>query len=170
VLKITIDETSGERRWILQGRLVAVWVDELRKSWKSRQRGKSQCPCVIDLNNVTFIDKRGERLLRTMSNQGAQFVATGVYIRHVLEQITTHGKPHLSRLLSCLFAGFVATVLFVHPERTNADPLSIAIESRIVGEYNAKDKLEMQMMAAKWSEQQNPRNEAGGALQCYRRL
>lgn len=148
MLKITIDETSAERRWILQGRLVAVWVDELRKSWKSRRRSQNQSPCVIDLNNVTFIDKKGERLLRTMSKQGAQFVANGIYIRHVLEQIITHGKPHLSLLLSCLFAGFVATATFLFPTRTKADPVNVCMDKRTLIEFNAKHGVETRMIAA----------------------
>jgi hypothetical protein len=38
VLKITINETVTEKRWILEGRLVGPWVGELRRSWKKTQR------------------------------------------------------------------------------------------------------------------------------------
>jgi len=86
VLKITIDETSTEKRWILQGRLVGLWVSELRRTWKKTHRPENNRPCVVDLNDVTFIDEKGVRLLRAMSKQGAQFVATGIYIKHVLQQ------------------------------------------------------------------------------------
>ncbi len=37
MLKITITETLAERRWIVQGRLVAPWVGELRTTWKGAQ-------------------------------------------------------------------------------------------------------------------------------------
>ena len=86
MLRITIDETPTEKRWILQGRLVGVWVSELRRTWKKTPRLEDNRPCVIDLNDVTFIDEKGVRLLRAMSKQGAQFVATGIYIKHVLQQ------------------------------------------------------------------------------------
>jgi anti-anti-sigma regulatory factor len=86
VLRITIDETPTEKRWILQGRLVGLWVSELRRAWKNAHRTDNNRKCVVDLNDVTFIDKNGERLLRTMSKQGAQFIATGIYIKHVLQQ------------------------------------------------------------------------------------
>jgi anti-anti-sigma regulatory factor len=86
VLKITRTETSAEEKWILQGRLVGLWVSELRRSWKKTHRADNNRKCVVDLNEVTFIDKKGETLLRTMSKQGAKFIATGIYIRHVLEQ------------------------------------------------------------------------------------
>jgi anti-anti-sigma regulatory factor len=86
VLRITIDETSTEKRWILQGRLVGLWVSELRRTWKKTHRPENNLPCVVDLKDVTFIDEKGVRLLRAMSKQGAQFVATGIYIKHVLQQ------------------------------------------------------------------------------------
>ena len=86
MLRITIDETSTEKRWILQGSLVGLWVSELRRAWKKTQRPENNRPCVVDLNDVTFIDEKGVRLLRAMSKQGAQFVATGIYIKHVVQQ------------------------------------------------------------------------------------
>lgn len=86
VLKITRTETPTEEKWILQGRLVGLWVGELRRSWKKTRRTDNNRKCTVDLNEVTFIDKKGERLLRTMSNEGAQFIATGIYIKYVLQQ------------------------------------------------------------------------------------
>jgi hypothetical protein len=86
VLKITRMETPAEERWILQGRLVELWVSELRRSWKKTHRADDKSRCVVDLNEVTFIDKKGEALLRTMAKQGAQFIATGIYIKHLLQQ------------------------------------------------------------------------------------
>src|SRR5260370_20766301 len=86
VLKITKTETPPEETWILQGRLVGLWVGELKRSWKKTHRTDKKRKCSVDLNEVTFIDKKGERLLRTMSKEGAQFTATGIYTKHVLQQ------------------------------------------------------------------------------------
>jgi hypothetical protein len=86
VLKIIISETPEETRWILQGRLVGDWVDELRTSWKRKPRRQNAVPCVIDLNDVSFIDQKGERLLRAMGKKGAQFIATGIYIKYLLQE------------------------------------------------------------------------------------
>ena len=116
-LKITVTETQTENRWILQGRLVGPWVRELRTSWGKTHRTGNGRKCVLDLTDVTFIDKGGERLLRAMSRQGVQFVAGGIYIRHVLEQLKTNRKGGLSRFTACLFAGFVATVFSFSPSR-----------------------------------------------------
>jgi hypothetical protein len=86
VLKITRTETPDEEKWILQGHLVGLWVSELRRIWKETHRTDDNLRCIVDLNEVTFVDKKGERLLKTMSKEGARFVATGVYIKHMLQQ------------------------------------------------------------------------------------
>jgi anti-anti-sigma regulatory factor len=85
MLKITITDTATEERWILYGRLVAPWVDELKATWKRAHRAARERRCIVNLDEVTFIDKSGERMLRSMSNQGAQFVARDVYVKHVLD-------------------------------------------------------------------------------------
>ena len=95
MLKITIAETKTETRWILQGKLVGPWVHELRSSWKKRHRTQTDKGCVVDLNDVTFIDKNGERLLRAMSKKGVQLVADGIYIRHLIDMVKTKGKRGL---------------------------------------------------------------------------
>ena len=87
MLKITIMETATERRWIVQGSLVGPWVSELRTTWKRAHRSHDKRACVIDLNDVTFIDKSGARLLRSISKKGAQLIAGGMYVKHVVEQL-----------------------------------------------------------------------------------
>ena len=86
MLKITITETPMETRWILEGRLAGPWVSELRNAWTRTHQSQDKRTCIIDLNDVTFIDDAGERLLRTMSKEGARFIATGIYIKHVLQK------------------------------------------------------------------------------------
>jgi hypothetical protein len=86
VLKITRTETSAEEKWILQGRLVGLWVSELSRCWKETHRTGNNLKCIVDLNDVTFIDEKGERLLRIMSKQGVQFIASGIYIKHLLHE------------------------------------------------------------------------------------
>jgi hypothetical protein len=111
VLKITIMETPTERRWIVQGRLVGPWVSELRTTWKRAHRSQDRRACIMDLNDVTFIDKGGERLLRAISKKGAQLIARGMYVKHVLEQLKTDRKSGLTTLIMCLFAGLLTNAV-----------------------------------------------------------
>ncbi len=95
----------------MQGRLVGPWVSELRTTWKRAHKNQDNRTCIIDLNDVTFIDKSGERLLRAMSKKGAQLIARGLYVRHVLEQLKTGGRRGVVMLMVCLFAGLQTNVI-----------------------------------------------------------
>jgi anti-anti-sigma regulatory factor len=92
MLKITITSSATEENWTLYGRLVAPWVDELKTSWKRVRRTAQRRKCIVNLDEVTFIDKCGERMLRSMSNQGAKFVASDVYVKHVLDRLKCKSK------------------------------------------------------------------------------
>ena len=88
MLKITVTNTATVERWTLQGRLVVPWVNELKTSWKRARRAIRRRTCIVNLDEVTFIDKGGERMLRSMSKQGAQLVASDVYVKHVLNRLS----------------------------------------------------------------------------------
>jgi hypothetical protein len=104
VLKISIFETPTEERWILCGRLTAPWVRELRTSWKKNHRAIDGHPCIVDLAEVTLIDRSGERCLRIMMKQGAEFIAGGVYTRLVLERLIARRNHPLAGPFFGLFA------------------------------------------------------------------
>jgi hypothetical protein len=95
MLKVNFTETPTEQRWILQGRLIGPWVRELRASWKNNHRNDERRACIVDLHEITFIDKSGERLLRLLVREGAQCVASGVYIKHVLDRLAARATGRL---------------------------------------------------------------------------
>ena len=105
MLKISFTETPSEERWTLHGRLTAPWVRTLRAYWKRNHRRDKQRACIVDLNEITFIDKSGERLLRHLVREGAQCIATGVYVKHVLEQSAAKGKGSILNRLTGFFLG-----------------------------------------------------------------
>jgi ABC-type transporter Mla MlaB component len=111
MLRITIAEMATEQRWTLEGGLVGPWVGELRTCWKKRHRAQNGRTCTLDLRGVTFIDKGGQRLLQTMSKEGTQFIATGMYIKYVLDQLKPNGKRGLLKVLSCLFGALLGAVI-----------------------------------------------------------
>jgi hypothetical protein len=91
MLRIMISEGPIEQRWIVQGRLEAPWVEELETSWKTRRR-RAACRCVVDLTNVTSIDDRGKKVLKAMRRTGVEFIASGVYAKHIIELISSNYK------------------------------------------------------------------------------
>jgi membrane fusion protein (multidrug efflux system) len=101
MLKIRFTQTAAEEKWILHGRLAGSWVHELRTCWKVNHRADAARACIVDLNEVTFIDKSGQRLLRVLARDGAQFTASGIYTNHVIEHLNAQRKRRLSNQLGC---------------------------------------------------------------------
>jgi hypothetical protein len=95
MLKITNSATADEARWILCGRLAGPWVAELRSNWDQVRGWWRGRRCVIDLSDVVLIDENGEELLGELRDEGAELVARGVYIKHLLE--TLKSKRERSR-------------------------------------------------------------------------
>ena len=87
MLKITNSATVDEERWILSGQLAGAWVAELRSNWEQVRGRSGGRRYVIDLRDVTLIDESGEGLLGELRNEGAEFVAKGVYTKHILENL-----------------------------------------------------------------------------------
>jgi hypothetical protein len=99
MLKISMNETPTEEKWILCGRLTAPWVREFKINWKKNHRSGNGRTCIVDLDQITFIDKSGERFLRHLLKQGAQLMASGVYTRHVLENLAARNNSRMSNVL-----------------------------------------------------------------------
>src|SRR5690348_9321406 len=113
MLKISFTETPSEKRWILEGRLKQPWVCELKASWRKNYQTGKQRPCIVDLNEVTFIDKSGMRLLHMLMRAGAQFTASGIYTKHIIEQLKARRKSNLSNVLSILFVASLSILLSI---------------------------------------------------------
>ncbi len=72
----------------LEGKLAGPWVDELEKSWCSIREPPGDRALMVDLNDVTFIDRAGEMLLKQMHAAGTMLLAEGPYISQRLRRIT----------------------------------------------------------------------------------
>jgi outer membrane protein TolC len=124
MLKICFSETPSEERWTLHGRLTAPWIRVLRAYWKKNHRSGKQRACIVDLNEITSIDKSGERFLLLLVREGAQCIATGVYIKHVLKQLTTKGK---GSVLKRLAGFFLAAVIAAFAVRFGAECIATGV-------------------------------------------
>jgi ABC-type transporter Mla MlaB component len=87
MLRITVKEKGSEQRWTLQGRLTKECVAELVSTWQAARSRHSAGNRIVDLNEITVIDKSGEEVLSMMIGEGATFVATGLYTKHLLEAL-----------------------------------------------------------------------------------
>ena len=92
VLRITITDLSDEQRWSLQGGLVGAWATELKSRWREvRQAGEAR-KCIVELIEVTSIDRNGEAVLAEIMSQGCEFIASDVYTKHVLRSLRSELK------------------------------------------------------------------------------
>lgn len=101
VLRITINDEPMEQRWTLQGRLSGPWVAQLKANWETSHGLNGSRKCIVDVSGVTFVDLDGERVLATMIRDGAEFIATGVYTKHVLEMLAKRRQRWIRKLLGC---------------------------------------------------------------------
>ena len=89
MLRITVQEDGTLWRLHLAGRLAGAWVAETENTWRSAP--VSGRPIEIDISEVTGIDEAGRCLLQAMNQAGARFIAKGVAMEALVEEIT--GKP-----------------------------------------------------------------------------
>lgn len=87
MLRTMITDTPFEQKWILQGRLCGVWAVDLQEKWLSTRSAREGRKCAIDLEDVIFVDAKGESVLLQMASEGAVLRASRIYMKHVLESL-----------------------------------------------------------------------------------
>ena len=97
MLRITTDMTQGTATLILEGRLAGSWVSELERCWHTiRPMRPGQAVC-IDMRGLIFVDAAGKQLLADMYGSGADLVASGCWMKSVVEDIYTGGARRTMR-------------------------------------------------------------------------
>lgn len=87
MFKISIVETHGQRRLILEGKLTSPWTAEVEAAWKTAGQQLQGRKLVIDLANVTLISPDGENILLKLMSDGAKFSCGDVLTKHVLRKL-----------------------------------------------------------------------------------
>ena len=90
MLRITTIDAPKERKLILEGRLTEPWVAQLDLPWETMRHVSPRRKFVVDLRGVTRIDARGLSALARMKSDGAEFLARGVRVRHVLNTLASN--------------------------------------------------------------------------------
>jgi len=100
MFKISIVETHGQRKLVLEGKLVPPWTTEVEDVWRNAREQLQDRKLVIDLTNVTLINAEGENILLKLMRDGAKFSCVGVLTKHVLKQLARKcrvGRRELTR-------------------------------------------------------------------------
>jgi hypothetical protein len=94
MFRISIEESLSRERWIIQGRLAGAFARELDAAWNSSLQKNPLLSRVVDLCGVISIDRRGQEVLRKMLSQDAEFIAPGMYIKRILDQLRAAPRDH----------------------------------------------------------------------------
>jgi hypothetical protein len=87
MFKISVVESDGQKRLILEGTLFHPWTAEVEKAWRDAAIGASTHKPMIDLENVTAIDREGEATLYKLMSEGARFRCVDVFTKDVLKRV-----------------------------------------------------------------------------------
>ena len=95
MFKISTIDTRYKRRLVVEGKLMAPWVNELHTSWENACQNLEGRKLMIDLSSLTVISREGEDAILSLMKDGAKFSCCGVLTRYVLKRLARncHGKP-----------------------------------------------------------------------------
>ena len=99
MLKISVVNSRTERRLVLEGKLIAPWVAELRTAWKAANGEIAGRQLVVDLKNIFVISQEGENALMELMSEGAKFRCSGVLTRHVIQELRRRSKRDSSKAI-----------------------------------------------------------------------
>ena len=89
MLRITVNNSADETRFLVEGKLAGGCVAELERCWRAEGSNVDAGAIVVDLSNVSFIDSFGKQLLTMMHENGTKFVAHGLLPKCLVEEICT---------------------------------------------------------------------------------
>jgi hypothetical protein len=87
MLRAMVTDTPFEQRWVLQGRLCGEWAADVTQQWAKTRSTRQGRRCVVDVDDVIWVDEKGEQLLLQMMSESCQIVAHRVYMNHLLESL-----------------------------------------------------------------------------------
>lgn len=94
MLRITIHDEAAVMRFVVEGKLVGLWVKELENCWEGALAAEPARTMLVNLAAVTFVDAAGRELLTRMRQRGTRLLSTGVsLISAILAEIESEAKP-----------------------------------------------------------------------------
>ncbi len=86
-MKIQKQETGGGLILQVEGRIAGAFVPELEHCWREARASRPDVKVLIDLKDVTCVDRAGRYLLQLMHSNGVGFLRAGLATQDILEQI-----------------------------------------------------------------------------------
>jgi hypothetical protein len=102
MLKISVIDSRTERRLVLEGKLMAPWIAELRTAWKAIRGEIEGRTLVVDLGNVAVISQEGENALLELMSEGVKFRCSGVLTKYVIQKLRRRSKKDSSKAIQAV--------------------------------------------------------------------
>jgi hypothetical protein len=87
MLRITLPSANGSGTFVLEGRLVGLWAQELLRVAREANQGNES---IFDLQDVFYVDSTGEQALRMLSQYGARFITDSAYGKDLCKRLKLH--------------------------------------------------------------------------------
>lgn len=78
MLKIVVESRDGASFVRAEGQMIGPWVNELRRSLEELVREGVEP--IVDLNGVSFVDREGVHLLRSLGDRGVAVVNSSSFV------------------------------------------------------------------------------------------
>lgn len=79
---VTVDPGTSQAVLQLEGQLIGPWVDELRRTCDRLLDGRA---VTLDLSGVSFVERRGVELLRTLGARGVPLLHCSPFVAEQLK-------------------------------------------------------------------------------------
>ena len=92
MLRISLVDGRAQRRLVLEGKLIAPWVAELRSACDSARADLHGRELVIVMKHVTTLSQEGENVLIQLMKEGAKFRCCDVFTKHIVRQFSRRAR------------------------------------------------------------------------------
>jgi len=95
MLKISLIDSATQRRLVVEGKLLAPWVAELRSACEKARADLRGRELVIEMKHITMISQEGEDVILGLIKSGIRFRCSGVFTKHVVKELTRRARRNL---------------------------------------------------------------------------
>ena len=87
MLRITTRNDDAATIFIVEGKLIGPWAQELEKCWRAAISVEPCSPILVNLAKVTFIDDIGKQLVAQMRRSGVKLTGAGLIAEFICTEI-----------------------------------------------------------------------------------
>ena len=98
MLKISRADLGTQCRLIVEGKLIAPWVAELKSACEDARADLCGRDLVIEMKHITTISQEGENVILELINGGTRFRGHGAFTKHVLKQLTLRARGNFREI------------------------------------------------------------------------